>query len=65
MSEFQVALLTGLGVALVLEGVVYALFAPHMRRLVEMMAEVPDRQLRFGGLIAAIFGVLLVWLVRG
>ncbi len=58
-------LLTALGLALVLEGLPYALFA---NRLPAVLAEIARREpgaLRALGLCAICAGVFLIWLVRG
>ena len=60
MSDF----LTALGLAFVIEGVLYALFPGPMRRIVERLTAEPERTLRLAGLGAAAAGVGLVWLVR-
>lgn len=58
-------LLAALGLAVVLEGAVYALFPAFMqRRLADIIGQPPER-IRIAGLTAAFFGILLVWLARG
>jgi len=49
---------------LAFEGAVYALFPTFLRRIVRQLDMVNDAQLRFGGLVALISGVVLVWLVN-
>lgn len=56
--------LTALGLALVIEGVAYALFPGAMRRMMAEVVTMPSSLLRAFGLAAAISGVLAVWLVR-
>jgi uncharacterized protein YjeT (DUF2065 family) len=58
-------ILTAFGLVLVIEGMLYALMAPPMRALIRAALEMPDRQLRIGGLVAMALGVLIVWLARG
>lgn len=58
-------LLTALGLVFVIEGVLYALAPDAMRRMAARAALVPGGTLRTGGLVAAVAGVALVWLVRG
>jgi hypothetical protein len=58
-------LLTALGLVLVLEGLLYAVFPVQMKRLVVAVLDLPASVLRAGGLVAATAGVLVVWLVRG
>lgn len=57
-------LATALALALVLEGIAYALFPEAMKRMVAQMLEMPPPVLRAAGLAAACLGVLLVWVVR-
>ena len=61
MNDFIVAI----GLVLVLEGLVYALFPGSMRNMVNEMAKLPDSTLRTFGLMALFLGVFVVWLVRG
>jgi uncharacterized protein YjeT (DUF2065 family) len=56
--------LTALGLALAIEGVAYALFPGAMQRMMARMLATPPHLLRIFGLVAAISGVLAVWLVR-
>ncbi|MDE1148457.1 MAG: DUF2065 domain-containing protein [Azospirillaceae bacterium] len=56
---------TGAALALVLEGLCYALMPNGMRRLASLAALAPPERLRWAGLAGACLGVLLVWLVRG
>jgi uncharacterized protein YjeT (DUF2065 family) len=57
-------LLTALALILVIEGIVYALLPEIMRRLALMTSRTPAQSLRLGGLVAAIVGVALVWMLR-
>jgi uncharacterized protein YjeT (DUF2065 family) len=57
-------LLAGLGIALVLEGMLWAV-APNVARRVTEMAGLGDGRIQAGALAAVAFGVFLVWLVRG
>ena len=56
--------LLALGLVLALEGAVYALFPTFLRRIVRQFDMVNDAQLRLGGLVALVAGVVLVWLVN-
>ncbi|MBI4182862.1 MAG: DUF2065 domain-containing protein [Proteobacteria bacterium] len=58
-------LITALGLALVIEGAVYALFPDRMRRLILEVSRQPSAALRIGGLAAAVLGFVIVWLMRG
>jgi uncharacterized protein YjeT (DUF2065 family) len=51
-----------LGLAIAIEGLFYAAFPDMAKKLaVQLLTLAPD-QLRFAGLAAAVFGVVLVWL---
>ena len=61
MADFA----TALALVLVIEGVLYAMFPEAMQRMMRVALEAPPTILRNGGLAAALFGFLLVWLIRG
>ena len=58
-------LITALALILVIEGALYALFPEAMKRMILSIADMPAGILRNAGLIAAVIGVVIVWLVRG
>ncbi len=58
-------LIAALGLAIALEGAVYALFPDGMKRMMAQLLEQPSANLRAAGVAAAIAGVAIVWLVRG
>ncbi len=60
MNDF----LTGLALILVIEGSAYALFPGAIKRVAAAAIGQPERALRSAGLIAAMVGVGLVWLIR-
>jgi len=60
MSDLWVAL----GLVLVLEGAMYALFPNQMLDMLRKMPEIPPVMLRLAGLTAIAVGWLVVWLVR-
>jgi hypothetical protein len=62
--EFVGALITGLGMMLVLEGLLYAGFPGSLRRLASRLPEIGDNTLRIFGIIAMMIGIALIWLVR-
>jgi len=53
-----------IAVVLVLEGALYALFPRAMKRMMASIMEQPPEVLRLSGLIAALVGVGIAWLVR-
>jgi len=59
------ALVAGLGVALVLEGLLWALAPDLARRIVAQIAGLANSRIQMAAVVAVAFGVLLVWLVRG
>ena len=63
--RFVSDLLVALGLVLVIEGVLYALWPDAMRRIAMQAAATPAATLRTAGLVAATVGTLAVWLVRG
>lgn len=58
-------LLTALGLVLVIEGMLLALFPDRLRRMVAAMLAHPAQAVRIAGLATAVAGVGIVWLVRG
>tara|TARA_Y100000588_G_C13751748_1_gene710044 strand:+ start:117 stop:311 length:195 start_codon:yes stop_codon:yes gene_type:complete len=64
MSEFWPALITAIGLVFVIEGAVYSLFPEGMKRMMTRAITLPISRLRSVGLLMALFGVLIVWLVR-
>ena len=60
MSDF----FTALALALAIEGFAYALFPGAMKRMMANVLEMPVGNLRMAGLVAAVTGVGLVWMIR-
>jgi len=58
-------LLQGVAVVLALEGIAYALAPAAMRRALTALAEAPEQRLRLGGLVAAVLGVAIAWMLKG
>jgi uncharacterized protein YjeT (DUF2065 family) len=61
MSEFLVAL----GLVFAIEGMVFAAFPATVKRAMTHVLETPDSALRIVGIVSAVVGVALIWLVRG
>jgi uncharacterized protein YjeT (DUF2065 family) len=61
MSEFIVAI----GLVLVIEGLVFAGFPAAAKHLAANALASPDMSLRIAGIVSAVFGLVLIWLVRG
>jgi len=55
-------LFLGLGMVFVIEGLVLALAPSFYDQVIEMLAKISIEQRRTMGLIAATFGVAMVWL---
>ena len=58
-------LVAGLGVALVIEGLLWAIIPGYALKLLIAAAQTPETGLRVMGLFAMAAGVLVVWFVRG
>ncbi len=60
MAELGLAL----GVILVFEGVLYALFPDAMKRMMALVLTLPPETLRNTGLMVAASGVFVIWLIK-
>ena len=60
MSDFLVAL----GLVLVIEGILFAAFPSGTKRAMAAALETPETRLRIVGLVSALLGIVIVWLVR-
>ncbi len=58
-------LVTALGLVLVIEGLLLALFPDGLKRMVAEIMTKPSQSLRVGGVVSAAIGVGIIWLVRG
>lgn len=58
-------LLAALGLLLAIEGITFAAFPGAAKRAAALIVDAPDTTLRAVGIVAAIAGVVIVWLVRG
>ena len=57
--------ITAIGLVLVIEGALYALFPEGMQRMMAQALEMPPAFLRRSGLAVAVAGFFVVWLMRG
>ena len=57
-------LIIAFGLFLFLEGILYALFPSKMKNMLKKIDLIKDSQLRFGGLMFAIIGFLIIWYVK-
>jgi uncharacterized protein YjeT (DUF2065 family) len=61
MTDF----LAALGLVFVIEGLVFAAFPQAAKRAVAAMTQTPDQGLRWVGILSAVLGLGILWLVRG
>ncbi|MBI3435266.1 MAG: DUF2065 family protein [Proteobacteria bacterium] len=61
MSDFIVAI----GLVFVVEGIVCAAFPQAAKRAAAALIETPEAAMRIIGMVSAVLGVVVVWLVRG
>ncbi|MFT0862103.1 DUF2065 domain-containing protein [Ancylobacter sp. G4_0304] len=58
-------LIVALGLVLVIEGLLLAAVPGAVRRAMISIDQLPDQPLRIAGLVGAVIGVAVVWLMRG
>lgn len=58
-------LIVAIGLVFVIEGLLYAAFPSGMRKMVADITKLPDSNLRSIGIVSAIIGIAIVWLIRG
>ena len=56
-------ILGSLGVLLIIEGLLYAVFPNRMKSMIQKMLEMNNDTLKWGGLMSAILGFLMLWTV--
>ncbi len=61
MWDFIVAI----GLVLALEGLLFAAFPGAAKEAMASVLETPDPILRGVGIVSALIGILVIWLVRG
>ena len=57
-------LIIAFGLFLFIEGILYALFPAKMKIMLKKLELVKDSQLRSGGLIFAVIGFVIVYLIK-
>ena len=57
-------LIIALGLFLFIEGILYAIFPSKMKNMLKKIELVNDSQLRFGGLVFAILGFIIIYYVK-
>ena len=60
MNELVIAI----GLFLFIEGILYALFPAKMKIMLQKLELVKDSQLRSGGLIFAVIGFIIIYLIK-
>ena len=60
MKELGIAI----GLLLVIEGLLYAIFPADMKNMLNIMKDMPAQKLRSGGLIFALLGFIIVWYIK-
>ena len=55
-------ILGALGLLLIIEGLLYALFPNRMKNMIRSMLEMNNDTLKWGGLASAIVGFLMLWI---
>ncbi len=57
-------LIIAFGLFLFIEGILYALFPAKMRSMLKKLEFINDSQLRFGGMLFAIIGFVIIYYVK-
>ncbi|MGO4572420.1 DUF2065 domain-containing protein [Microvirga sp. 2TAF3] len=57
-------LIAALGLALVVEGILFAAFPDGMRRAMYEAAHSPSDRMRLVGILSAIAGLGIIWIIR-
>ena len=60
MTQF---ILGSLGMLLIIEGLLYALFPSRMKAMITNMLNMENDKLKWGGLMSAILGFIMLWSV--
>jgi uncharacterized protein YjeT (DUF2065 family) len=58
-------LVVAIGLVFVIEGLVFAAFPGAAKRLAATALESPENSLRIAGIVSAVIGIVMIWLVRG
>ena len=57
-------LIIAFGLFLFIEGILYAIFPAKMKNMLKKLELIPASQLRTGGLIFAILGFVIIYLIK-
>jgi uncharacterized protein YjeT (DUF2065 family) len=58
------ALITAFGLFLIIEGLLYALFPNTMKSMIGKMLNSSNETLKWTGIISAVIGLIIIWLVK-
>jgi uncharacterized protein YjeT (DUF2065 family) len=64
LSKLMLDLIAALGLALAVEGILFAAFPDGMRRAMYEAAHSPSDRMRLVGILSAIAGLGIVWVIR-
>jgi uncharacterized protein len=66
MGDFSFGdFITAIGLAFVIEGLIFLAFPEPVRRMMASVAASPTQQLRIAGVVSAVIGLAVVWVIRG
>ena len=51
-----------IGLLLIIEGLLYAVFPNRMKSLINKMTEMPNETLKWGGIASALLGLMIMWM---
>ena len=57
-------LITAFGLFLIIEGLLYALFPNTMKSMIGKMLNSSNETLKWTGIISAVTGLIIIWLVK-
>ena len=57
-------LIIAIGLLLILEGLLYAIFPSQMKNMLNQIKDLPISKLRSGGLVFAIIGFIILWFLK-
>jgi hypothetical protein len=57
-------LIIAFGLFLFIEGILYAIFPKKMKSMLKSVEKIKENQLRYGGLVFAIVGFLIIWYIK-
>ena len=58
-------LIIAFGLFLFIEGILYAIFPSKMKNMLKKLEFINDSQLRFGGMVFAIIGFVIIYYIKG